>query len=56
MKIEGSYRGLKGSQQTVYDFMMDPEILAKSIPVFSVFIKCHVVLRPVPVNNPHFFY
>lgn len=32
MKIEGSYRALKGAQKTIYDLMMDPEILAKSIP------------------------
>ena len=32
MRIEGSYRGLRGSPGTIYDLMMDPKILAKSIP------------------------
>ena len=32
MKIEGSYRGLKGSREAVYDLIMDPQVLKKCIP------------------------
>ncbi len=32
MKIEGSYRGLNGSVERVYNAMTDPEILRRCIP------------------------
>jgi len=32
MKIEGSYRGLKGSKENVYELIMNPQVLMKCIP------------------------
>ncbi len=32
MKIEGSYRGLKGNRETIYRLIMDPQVLKKCIP------------------------
>lgn len=32
MKIEASYGGISGSQETIYNLLLDPEVLSKCIP------------------------